>query len=83
MGQQLCYPYTNPRKGLNRMGLFLKLVAAMLTSPPKSQKSKREREFDAYGLTEEEKRIARKEGYDPWDFEEDEMDEDGYYSDDT
>lgn len=65
------------------MGIFLKLVAALLTSPSKPQTSKRERELDIYGLTEDEKDIARKEGYDPWDFEEDEMDEDSYYSDDT
>ena len=65
------------------MGIFLKLVAALLTSPSKPQTSKRELELDIYGLTEDEKDMARKEGYDPWDFEEDEMDEDSYYSDDT
>lgn len=54
---------------------------AYLTSKP--QTSKRERELDIYGLTEDEKNIARKEGYAPWDFEEDEMDKDSYYSDDT
>ena len=65
------------------MGIFLKLMAALLTSPSKPQTSKRELELDIYGLTEDEKNIARKEGYAPWDFEEDEMDKDSYYSDDT
>lgn len=65
------------------MGLFLKLVVAILSSPPKDQRSRIEREYDAYGLTKEEKEIARREGYDPWDFEEEEMDGDSYYKDDT
>lgn len=66
------------------MGLFLKLVVAILSSPQKDQRPRIEREYDAYDLTKEEKEIARREGYDPWDFEEEEeMDEDSYYKDDT
>lgn len=64
------------------MRLILNLLAALLSSHPKSEKLRREREYDAYGLTEEEKEIARKEGYDPWDFEEEDMDEDSYYGED-
>lgn len=65
------------------MGLFLDLLVALLSSPNKSKGSKREREFDIYGLSEDEKEIARKEGYDPWDFEEEDMDEDSYYNEDN
>lgn len=63
------------------MGLFLDLLVALLGSPKRS--STRERDFDAYGLTEDEKKIARREGYDPWDFDEEEMDEDSYYNEDN
>lgn len=44
---------------------------------------KMEKEMEAYGLSEEEKKLVRSGEYDPWDFEEDEMEEDSYYSDDT
>lgn len=49
----------------------------------KSSKKKKpslfDKEADAHGLTEEEKKIAKEQGYDVWDFEEDD-DEDSYYS---
>ena len=44
---------------------------------------KMEKEMEAYGLSEEEKKLVRSGEYDPGDFEEDEMEEDSYYSDDT
>lgn len=65
------------------MGLLLSLIEALLSSPNKSKVSNREREYNTYGLTEDEKKIAREEGYDPWDFEEEDMDEDSYYGDDS
>lgn len=67
------------------MGLFLKVIAALLSSPshPTTRETKLEREMDAYGLEEHEKELVRKGEYDPWDFEEEEMDEDSYYRDDT
>lgn len=66
------------------MGLFLKILAALLSSPSQPTRSFRlEREMDAYGLEEHEKELVRKGEYDPWDFEEEEMDEDSYYRDDN
>ena len=66
------------------MGLFLKILAALLSSPRQPTRSFRlEREMDAYGLEEHEKELVRKGEYDPWDFEEEEMDEDSYYRDDN
>ena len=66
------------------MGLLLKILAALLSSPSQPTRSSRlEREMDAYGLEEHEKELVRKGEYDPWDFEEEEMDEDSYYRDDT
>lgn len=66
------------------MGLFLKLLfgGTSRDKPPK-RNAKLEKEMDAYGLSEEEKKLVRSGEYDPWDFEEEEMDEDSYYSDDT
>lgn len=66
------------------MGLLLKILAALLSSPSQPNHSSRlEREMDAYGLEEHEKELVRKGEYDPWDFEEEEMDEDSYYRDDS
>lgn len=66
------------------MGLLMKLLFGG-TNEKKGQKknAKLEREMEAYGLLEEEKKLVRSGEYDPWDFEEEEMDEDSYYSDDT
>lgn len=41
-----------------------------------------EKEMDFYGLNEQEKEEVRKGHYDPWDFEEDELEESDYYYDD-
>ena len=38
--------------------------------------------MDNYGLSEEEKKLVRSGEYDPWQFEEEDMDEDDYYSED-
>ena len=43
------------------MGLFLKILAALLSSPSQPTRSSRlEREMDAYGLEEHEKELVRK-----------------------
>ena len=71
------------------MGILLKLLLGSGDKEKKdkgkaSKKSiKLEKEMEAYGLSEEEKKLVRSGEYDPWDFEEDEMEEDSYYSDDT
>lgn len=39
-------------------------------------------ELDAYGLEEWQKEEVKKVNYDPWNFEEEELEEDDYYFDD-
>ena len=39
-------------------------------------------QIDNEELTESQKEEIKKGNYDPWDFEEDEIDEDSYYSED-
>lgn len=66
------------------MGLLMKLLFGSGDKGKEPGKNaKMEKEMKAYGLSEEENELVRSGEYDPWDFEEDEMDEDGYYSDDT
>lgn len=43
---------------------------------------KLERKMRSHGLSEDEKKLVRSGEYDPWNFEEEEMDEDDYYHDD-
>lgn len=70
------------------MGLLLKLLLGATTKSSKNQSKdkkneKLEREMKRYGLLEEEKKLVRSGEYDSWNFEEEEMDEDDYYHDDT
>lgn len=66
------------------MGLLMKLLFGSRDKSKEPKKDvKMEKEMEAYGLSEEEKKLVRSGEYDPWDFEEDEMEEDSYYSDDT
>lgn len=75
------------------MGLLLKLLlgssnkekAKKTSAKPEQNKrnAKLEREMKAYGLSEEEKRLVRSGQYDPWNFEEEELEEDDYYFEDT
>ncbi len=42
-------------------------------------------DLDNFGLTEEEKKLVKEEGWSPWDFnddEDEEMEDDDYYNDD-
>jgi len=39
-------------------------------------------ELDSYGLDEDEKKLVKEGAYDPWEFEEEDMDEDDYYAED-
>lgn len=43
---------------------------------------KNDKQIDNEELTELQKEEIKKGNYDPWDFEEDEIDDDSYYSDD-
>lgn len=49
----------------------------------KDRNTKSEREINRYGLFENKKKLARSGRYDPWNFEEEELDEDDYYHDDN
>lgn len=66
------------------MGLLLKLLFG--SGQKKVQKNKEarlEQEMDQYGLLDDEKKLVRSGEYDPWNFEEEETDEDDYYHDDS
>ena len=39
-------------------------------------------EIDIYNLEEKEKELVKKGEYDPWDFEEEDLEEDDYYEED-
>ena len=39
-------------------------------------------EIDSYGLDEDEKKLVKEGVYDPWEFEEEDTDEDDYYAED-
>ena len=39
-------------------------------------------EFDAYGLEDWQKEEVKKGNYDPWNFEEEDLEEDDYYNED-
>ena len=41
-----------------------------------------ESELEGYGLDEDEKQLVREGVYDPWQFEEEDPDEDDYYAED-
>ena len=48
----------------------------------KRKQQELEQEMDNYGLDEDEKKLVRSGEYEPYQFEEEDMDEDDYYSDD-
>jgi len=39
-------------------------------------------ELDEYGLNDDEKKLVKEDGYDPWNFDEEDLEEDDYYNDD-
>jgi len=66
------------------MGLLLKLLFGPGTEKaPKKKDMRLEREMNQYGLTDDEKKLVRAGECAPWNFEEEEMDEEDYYHDDT
>lgn len=66
------------------MGLLLKLLfGSGQKKVPEKKNVHLEREMDRYGLTDKEKKLVRSGECDPWNFEEEEMDEEDYYHDDT
>ena len=66
------------------------LVGALFTSGSSTSRSSSkkssglysEEELDSYGLLDEEKELVRRGEYDPWQFDEEEAEEDDYYYDD-
>lgn len=44
--------------------------------------TKKKNKENPYGLDEWEKDIVKKENYDPWNFEEEDLEEDDYYNED-
>ena len=76
------------------MGFFTDLFIASNVANDELKRQKKDHdnegtytdeELDAYGLTDEEKRLVREEGWDPWDFNDDEDEEpedDDYYGED-
>ena len=59
------------------MGLFEDMF---INDPNKSDREYTEEELDAYGLDEDEKEEVRNGNYDPWNFDDDEIEDDDYYS---
>lgn len=52
------------------------------TSSKKSSGLYSEEELNSYGLLDEEKEMVRRGEYDPWQFDEEEAEEDDYYYED-
>lgn len=66
------------------MGLLLKLLfGSGQKKVPKNKEAHFEQEMDQYGLLDDEKKLVQSGEYDPWNFEEEETDEDDYYHDDS
>ena len=57
------------------MGLLNFILGSTLALSD-NDKNKKDKEKDLYDLDEEEKELVRKGEYDPWNFEEDDTDED-------
>ncbi len=64
------------------MGLLDFLLGLSEDPKKKKKKSFLEDEMDVYGLNDDEKEIVRRGEADPWDFEEEDLEEGDYYEDD-
>ena len=64
------------------MGLLDFLLGLSEDSKKKKKKNSLEDEMDVYGLNDDEKEIVRRGDADPWDFEEENLEEGDYYEDD-
>ena len=58
------------------------LLSFMEEQQKESNSKYTEEELNNYGLEEWQKDLVRKGKYEPWDFEEEDLDEDDYYSED-
>ena len=66
------------------MGLFSFLlgISQDMEKENKRRRKSLEDEMDIYGLSDDEKEIVRRGDQDPWDFDEDDIEEGDYYEDD-
>lgn len=65
------------------MGLIWEIIKAVANNDSSSEKTKREKEMDNYGLEPWQKDLVRKGDYEPWNFEESgDLEEDDYYYED-
>lgn len=62
--------------------IFFALVIGLNEGSSSSKSSSLEKEIDNYGLEEWQKDLVRKGEYDPWNFEEEDLEEDDYYYED-
>ena len=54
----------------------------MYVKKSKTKKRYSDEELDAYDLEDDEKELVQNDEYDPWNFEEEDLDEDDYHRDD-
>lgn len=66
------------KKSQQAFGLF----SFMNEEQEKNNSEYTEEELDAYGLEDWQKEEVKKGNYDPWNFEEEDLEEDDYYSED-
>lgn len=58
------------------------LITGLLKNISESNNDNKEKELDKYDLTEEEKEKVKKGEYEPWNFEEEDLEDDDYYYED-
>ena len=58
------------------------LITGLLKNIAESNNDNKEKELDKYDLTEEEKEKVKKSEYEPWNFEEEDLEDDDYYFED-
>ncbi len=90
---KLDYPFTKKKTSSHRSSTSNSSAAGLaglfaLNELSKKQKSqekdeKLEKEMDIYGLEDWQKEEVRKGNYDPWSFEEEDLEDDDYYHDDS
>ncbi|MBO5477176.1 MAG: hypothetical protein J6A15_05425 [Clostridia bacterium] len=66
------------KKSQQAFGLF----SFMNEQQEKNNSEYTDEELDAYGLEDWQKEEVKKGNYDPWNFEEEDLEEDDYYSED-
>lgn len=65
------------KKDGQKLGLF-----HFMNDNIEDQDNYTDEELDEYGLDDAEKEHIKKDGYDPWNFDEEELEDDDYYNED-